>query len=249
MLCAAGSDGMAEPLPGPIPRGLPEASFTEPDTIRLLSTAYIDEPALKPLADDAGDLDFLAELESLTSRRQNIEMPLPSGLKRAELLTEASGYGWTFINAAFCYTRAAGNRFNDHTRGAWYAAFGDFAVQTAQAEVGFHLSRELENVGVFDNVTAYRELIAGFTSRMADLRGRKNEPCLAPDPEVAYPEGQQLARELRAARVPGLLYPSLRRAGGYCLAAFRPNLVQNVRPGDTWIFTWSGSSTPSIQKW
>jgi hypothetical protein len=239
---------MPEIAPGPVPRGLPETVFTDPETIRLISTAYIDEPALAPLSDDADGLDFLEQLESLTSRRQGLGMPLPAGLKRAELLSEASGYGWTFINAAFCYTRPAGNRFNDASRGAWYAAFGPLAIETAQAEVAFHLSRELENVGVFENVTAYRELVAGFTATMADLRSRPDEACLSPDPEIAYPEGQRLARELAAARIAGLLYPSARHEDGECLVAFRPNLVQNVRPGRKWVFTWTGSATPSIRE-
>jgi len=71
-------------------------------------------------------------------------------------------------NAAFCYTRATGNRFNGPERGAWYASHGYLAVETAQAEVAWHLTRELEATGVFENVTAYRELLAGFTTRLHD---------------------------------------------------------------------------------
>ena len=201
---------------------------------------------MAPLVDDEDDLEFLAEIERKTSLRQNEDLPLPPEVGRCELLTEASGYGWSYVNAAFCYTRPAGNRFNDHTRGAWYAAWGEDAANTAIAEVSFHLTRELENVGVFENTTDYRELVASFISPFVDLRDRVNEAWLDSDPAVGHPAGQLLARELRAAGANGVVYPSLRRADGSCLAAFRTNLVQNVRQGATWRLSWDGDPTPSV---
>ena len=44
-------------------------------------------------------------------------MPLPAGVAREELLSELHGYGWTYVNAAFCHTRATGNRFNGPSAG------------------------------------------------------------------------------------------------------------------------------------
>lgn len=227
---------------------IPTADVVEPATIRLISTAYITEPAMAPLADDAAELDFLAEIERQTSMRQDAEMPLPTGVRRSELLTDAHGYGWSYVNAAFCYTRPEGSRFNGPERGAWYATFGEDAVRAAQVEVAFHLSRELENVGVFDNITDYRELLAGFLGSFADLRSAAGADYLDPDISVGHPAGQKLARRLRDDGFPGLVYPSVRHPGGQCLAAFRPNLVQNIRQGDTWRFTWSGSPTPEISQ-
>lgn len=227
---------------------LPVRPFADPATIRLISTAYIDEPAMAPLVDDAGDLAVLEALEGLTSARRMPRLPVPDGLQPDELLTEADGYGWTHVNAAFCYTRLTGNRFNGPERGAWYAAHGPDAAATAKAEVCWHLTRELEAVGVFDNKTAYRELVAGFAARFGDLRGFEDAEELADDPVIAYPAGQALAREMLGAGGNGLLYPSARRPGGECLVAFRPRLVQDVRQGETWLFEWSGGPVPSIAK-
>lgn len=229
-----------------LPHGLNATDIAERDTIRLISTAYIDEPAMAPLVDDDDDLEFLAEIERKTSLRQNEDLPLPFDVDRRELLTEASGYGWTYVNAAFCYTRPAGNRFNNQARGAWYAAWGEGASDTAIAEVSFHLTRELENVGVFENTTDYRELVASFIGPFVDLRGRHEDTWLDPDPAIGHPAGQLLARELRATGANGVVYPSLRRADGLCLAAFRTNLVQNVRQGATWRLLWDGDPTPSV---
>ena len=227
---------------------LREVDFSDATTIRLISTAYIDEPAMKPLADDDDDLAILEELERLTSARQAVSLPLPGGLTSAELLTERDGYGWTYVNAAFCYTRATGNRFNGPERGAWYACHGETAADTAKAEVAWHLTRELQATGVFENITAYRELLAGFTARFYDLGGLTDDDVLNPDPGVGYPAGQNLARDVLASGGNGLLYPSVRRKRGHCLVALRPRLVQNVKLGDAWLFEWAGSPKPHITK-
>lgn len=234
--------------PGPVPRGFPTIDLAEPRTIRLISTAHIQEPAMAPLVDDQGALDFIAGIERQTSMRQDVEMPLPSGVRRAELLGEASGYGWTYANAAFCYARPNGSRFNDVNRGAWYASWGADAIQTSLAEMEYHLTRELDAVGIYDNITDYREIFAAFIGSFVDLVAAAPGGWLHADPGIGYPAGQELARELRAAGVVGVVYPSARRPGGSCMAVFRTTAVQNIRPGGTWRMTWSGSRTPSIQK-
>lgn len=229
-------------------KDLDQVDFTEPTTIHLISTAYIDEPAMVPLADDEDDLAILEEIEGLTSARRTVTLPVPGGLDPAELLTAAAGYGWTYINAAFCYTRATGNRFNGPERGAWYASYGEDAALTAQAEVSWHLTRELEATGVFENLTAYRELLTGFTTRLHDLTDRAGDAVLSPEPYIAYPIGQTLAQDVLGSGGNGLIYPSTRQDGGRCLVAFRPHLVQNVRQGDTWTFAWRGEATPEITR-
>ncbi|MCP5088594.1 MAG: RES family NAD+ phosphorylase [Rhodobacteraceae bacterium] len=203
---------------------------------------------MAPLADDEDDLAILQEIEGLTSARLAVSLPIPGGLDPAELLTEAHGYGWTYVNAAFCYTRVTGNRFNGPERGAWYASYGETAVESAQTEVAWHLTRELEAAGVFENITSYRELIAGFTTRFHDLNGRAGEEALNPDPAMAYPVGQTLARDVLGSDGNGLLYPSARYGGGQCLVALRPYLVQNVRQGETWIFEWAGEPVPTLSR-
>ena len=225
---------------------LPVREFTDPATIRLISTACINEPALAPLADTDAERAILEEIEGLTSARRTMAMPRPPGIAAEELLTEAHGYGWTLVNAAFCYARATGNRFSGPERGAWYAAHGPGAAETAQQEVAFHLTRELDATGVYQNVTAYRELVAGFTARFHDVEREGGAAFLSPDVRVGYPAGQGLARAILERGGNGVLYPSVRHEGGQCLAAFRPFLVQNVRPGKTWRFAWGGERDPEI---
>jgi RES domain-containing protein len=196
------------------------------------------------LARNHGDLEDLAELEGATSGRlQAQEGGLPD-LDPRELVFGRPGY--TFINAAFAYTRPGGNRFNDDGRGAWYCAFD---AETALGEVSFHLTRELAAVDRFDNVTDYAELVADFTGSFHDLRGAEfsRDPALDPDTAGAYPAGQALAKHLRKQEAAiGLVYPSVRHAGGTCLTAFYPDLVQNLRQGGIWRLEWQGAPVPEI---
>jgi hypothetical protein len=223
----------------------PVADIAQRDTIRLISTGRLKEPVLLPLSANQGALDDLAALEGATNQRLRAES---SGLP--ELAPQELVYGRPgvlFINAAFTHTRPGGNRFNDEQRGAWYCGLD---ADTAIAEVAFHLTRELENIGRFENTTDYAELFADFIGPFHDLRGadRNSEPSLHPDPAIGYPAGQTLARELRRNGSNGIIYPSVRRIEGTCMVAFRPDLVQNLREGGIWRLEWQGQPTPTATR-
>ena len=227
---------------------LPVRDVVEPATIRLVTAAYTEKPAMALLADDPSELAFLEEIEGLTSALTRSSSTIPAGIQPGELLTEADGYGWPYVNAAFCHTRPTGNRFNGPERGAWNASYGNKAADTAKAEVAWHLTRELRATGIYENITTCRELLAGFMSRFHDLGERTDDVVYSGDPEVAYPAGQALAQAILASGGNGVLYPSARYEGGRCLVALRPNLVQNIREGETWVFRWAGSAEVEISR-
>lgn len=223
---------------------LPTVELAQRDTIRLISTARLKEPVLLPLAPTQEALDDLADLESVTNGRLRAQETGLPDLDPRELAFGRAGH--TFINAAFTHTRPGGNRFNGEDRGAWYCAFD---AQTSLGEVSYHLTRELEAIGRFENVTDYAELIADFFAPFHDLRvtDRSLEPSLQPDPTVAYAAGQALALRLRKELISnGIIYPSVRHADGVCLVAFRPDLVLNLRQGGMWRLEWQGNPTPTI---
>ncbi len=84
--------------------------------------------------------------------------------------------------------------------------------------------------------------MTSFIGRFHDLRSVAPAPgCLDPDPDVGYPQGQELAGELREKGARGLVYPSARNSGGTCLVAFQPNVVQDVTPGPCWLISWTGT--------
>lgn len=220
------------------------AYLDEHPTYRLVSSAYIDEPAIAPLYDDEAEKAVLDRLEAKTSSRLQAQQGLLDGIEAHELKDEAFGYGWSFVNAAFTYTRAGGSRFNPEGRGAWYAAL---RVETALAEIAFHLSRELENTGIWQNQTQYVELVARIAGPMASLSDLPEHPALDPDAGTGYPAGQAFAADMLQRDLLCIRYPSVRDPDGTCIAALRPAAVRSVARGGAHLLTWDGDPEPVIE--
>ena len=216
--------------------GAPEIPVTEVslrETHRLIPSRYSAAgTVLSRLAAETGTLDQLMELDDATNDRFLGEEGLLSGIGIHELV-----YGVRYahiVNAAFTHASPEGGRFNTSTRGAWYAAT---ERATAVAEVAYHRTRQLEEVNwaAAETVTV-DDYVADLTSPLHDLRSdREPSPYaryLEPEPLPAcYQAPQELAGRLLRAPSDGVIYPSVRRAGGTCVACFRPALVYNVRRG------------------
>ena len=130
------------------------------------------------------------------------------------------------INAAFTYAHPLGSRFNSADRGAWYVAF---QLTTAQAEVAFHKTVHLAEVGRYEDEVELDDYLADFSGEFHDLRRAKRlAACLDP---ASYVSSQTLAEMLLESGSPGVAYPSVRRRRGTCLACFDPKRVANVRRG------------------
>jgi RES domain-containing protein len=213
-------------------------------TVRLISNANHKPPVLGALASTFGALANLEALESVTSDRQQAQQKGVPGIAPEAL---ATGYGYSFVNAAFAYRRPGGNRFNPPDWGVWYSAFDS---ETALHEVKYHLTRAIAAAAAdFDNETRYIELLADVDADLVDLRGiDPASDCLNADIAIGYPAGQKLSGEVRAQGQNGIVYPSVRHQGGSCLAVFWPGLIQNFQQGATWILKWAGSPTPTITR-
>lgn len=211
------------------------------DTYRLIPSHYSDDGAsvLVRIADSDRHLREIFELDHATNDRLLGENNLLPGIGVDELV-----FGVPYariVNAAFCHAHPLGSRFNGPDRGAWYAAF---TPETAQAEVAFHKSVELAEVGWLEESLTYDAYVADVSAEFHDLRGDAGfAACLAPDSYVA---SQALAQQLLEAGSLGVVYPSVRHPGGTCVACFRPALVMNVRKGATYRFLWEGTVTPAI---
>ncbi len=167
------------------------------------------------------------------------------GVDARELVFGIPSY--RIINAAFCHPAPGGSRFNSEDRGAWYAAF---EVETSQAEVAYHRQLWLrETAWDEEDVATYVDFLADFRAEFHDIRGlamKKHADWLSPDSYVA---SQVLAAQLLDVGSAGIVYPSVRRAGGTCIACFRPVLVTNVRKAKTYELKFSDSnSAPRIQR-
>ena len=214
----------------------------QPHTHRLVASKYRDQgdSVLVGIADDDAHLRDIFDLDHATNDRLLAENDLLPGIGVDELVYAVPRY--RVINAAFCHAHPAGSRFNGPERGAWYASF---ALQTAQLEIAFHRTVALAEIDHFHDSATYDDFLAGFHSEFHDLRRAPQfAACLAPD---SYLASQLLAAELLAGGSAGLVYPSVRHRGGTNLVCFRPALVNDVRLGATYRFTWRGEPRPMIE--
>ena len=217
--------------------GLPLVREAFPRTVRLVASARLRDAVLAPLADSDDELALLAEIEGATSGRLISEERGRGSLSAAELVHGVPHA--KFINASFAYAKPREpNRFNPAERGAWYAAL---AVETCVAEVGHHLTSALADAGDFHAVVEYSEMLSSMAGVFVDLRQAPDHRCLDPNPVVGYPAGNAVAAATRAAGHNGIIYPSVRKAGGTCIAALWPNVVQSVVQGAMYRLSWSGT--------
>lgn len=208
-----------------------------PRTVRLVSSARLREAVLTPIADTSDELGLLAEIEGATSARLIAEERGLGALTANELVHGVPHA--RFINASFAYAKPREPmRFNPANRGAWYAAL---AVETCIAEVGHHLTKALDDAGDFNAVVEYGEMLASMSGLFVDLRPVPDHPSLDPDPAVGYPAGNAIAAIARVGGHNGIVYPSVRRPQGTCIAALWPNVVQSVVQGALYRLTWSGT--------
>ena len=228
---------------------LPTTAIDQRDTHRLIPAQFADGGAsvLARLSDDPKTLAAIFELDNATNDRLLAESRLAPGIDERELVFGIPSY--RIINAAFCHPSPAGSRFNSADRGVWYASF---ELETSQAEVVYHRQLWLRETAWEEEDTAdYLDYLADFRAEFHDLRPSSGNvvdhaDCLSPDSYVA---SQALAAQLLEMGSAGIVYPCVRRAGGTCLACFRPVLVTNVRVGNIFTITFPDShSTPTIRR-
>jgi hypothetical protein len=211
------------------------------DTHRLIPSRHLahDDSVLMAIARNEAHLAAIAALESATNDRLLAERQLLPGIGLDELVAGVPHAA--VVNASFCHAHPLGSRFSGPDRGAWYAAFD---LETSQAEVGFHKTVQLAEIGIFEDSVTYDDYLADFSASFHDLRrARGFKACLDP---ASYLASHTLAEALLDDGSLGVIYPSVRHAGGTCLACFRPALVANVRRAKTYRFTWSGSPAPVV---
>ena len=220
----------------------PVALVREIDTHRLVLSRHLPQAdsVLAAISDDDAHLQAIFELDTATNDRLlAAQQPLP-GIGVEELVFAVPHAA--VINAAFCHPHPLGSRFNGPGRGAWYAALD---IATSQAEVGFHKTVQLAEIGRFEDAVTYDDYTADFSAEFHDLRSAPPYMRSTLDPDT-YVDSQALAERLLDAGSLGVVYPSVRHAGGTCIACFRPALVTNVSRRKTYRFTWKGTPDPVI---
>jgi hypothetical protein len=213
---------------------LPVTSLRRFDTHRMLPAKYSphDDSVLTRLSDEDDEaLQQIFELDHATNARLLAEAGRCLDIGVGELVFHIPNY--RVINAAFTHPNPLGARFSSPRRGAWYAAF---ELPTAKAEVMFHKTVEFAEINWQEREEVeYDDYLADFTADFHDLR-HGPEDALNPN---SYVRSQELAAQLLEAGSLGVIYPSVRREGGTCVACFRPSVVANVRKSAQYRLIWT----------
>jgi hypothetical protein len=216
----------------------PERRVRWPAAHRILPSRFPPIQLFERLTDDPGQWEALAEIESLTNPRLRDEI---GEIRLVPLEERVSGPGASWVMASFTHLNPSGSRFSDGSYGVYYAAR---ELLTAIAETTFHLGRFYAATADPPHAEDMRVLSGRIDARFHDLRGdpRGGDPrwqaCLDPDD---YAVSRALGQRLRAAGSNGLVWPSVRRAGGQCLGAFRPKAVGIPVQGRHLRYHWDGA--------
>ena len=158
------------------------------------------------------------------------------------------GPGAGYVMAPFAYPSPDGTRFGPPAMtagsfGVYYAARDE---TTAIAEVKHHRVAFLEAVKAAAQDLDFEVLNAPITgSQFYDLRDKERDFKDVYSP-TDYKSSQRLGAELRDRGADGIVYDSVRREGGECVAVFRPRCVGPARPVKKLIFRWNGSGISAV---
>lgn len=180
---------------------------------------------------DPADLAAVFQLESMTNPRIRDEV---GALELIPPDERVSGPGASFVMAAFTHVNPLGSRFSDGSYGVYYAAFD---LDTAIAETIYHQVKHLTYTREPPQDLDMRVLMADLNAKLVDLHGAGQEDILHP---LNYGPAQTFAIEVRSSGHDGLVYPSVRKNGGDCAAAFRPKCISNCRQSKHLSYPWDG---------
>ncbi|MFT4924048.1 MAG: hypothetical protein ACI8WB_000126 [Phenylobacterium sp.] len=174
------------------------------------------------------ELALVFAIEALTNDRLKEQV---GDLYRVPAHERVSGPDSTPVMAAFTHI-AFSSRFTDGSYGIYYGANSQ---QTAVAETVFHREFFLSQTNEPDTQLTMREYINQVALPLHDIRADHYQHLHQPD---SYHQPQAFAQQLRAQGSNGLLYPSVRRTGGECIAAFKPKAVTLPVQGQHFRYIW-----------
>lgn len=207
-----------------------------PAATRIIASRYPPIDLYERVASDPAVWDALIAAEMLTNPR------VRDAAGRIHLVPpeeRVSGPGASYVMAPFTHLNPKGGRFSDATHGAYYAA-DDLA--TAVAETSYHFAQFATDSGDGARYEDMRVITGRIDAELHDvdqLAADERRRLLDP---VDYSAGQALAQALRDSGSTGVHYASVRRAGGQCVAMFRPSALGLPVQTKHLQYHWDGSA-------
>jgi hypothetical protein len=201
---------------------------------RVVSTRFPPVSLFERVADPA-DWDAVALVEGLTNSRLRDAV---GALPLVPVADRVSGPGSSLIMAPFTHLPPGGGRFSNGTFGAYYAAR---SLETAIRETVYHREQFLWATREAAMSLDMRVVTATLRATLHDVRRASGA---APDPAVydlrEYRASQAYAVTVRSGGGDGIVYDSVRDAGGECAAVFRPRLLRAARHTAHLTYVWDG---------
>jgi hypothetical protein len=205
-----------------------------PEAWRIIASRYPPIDLFERLTPDPAVWEALIALEQLTNPRVRDEVGEIALVPAAERVT---GPGASYVMASFTHINPKGSRFSDGSFGVYYAAS---ALDTAIAETVFHFevfARDSNDPPRMEDMRVLLGTAHGEFEDVATLPDAERSAILDP---LSYAASQPYARRLREAGGLGVVYPSVRRAGGECIGAFWPRAVGLPHQEQHLKYRWNG---------
>ncbi|POR45980.1 RES domain-containing protein [Bosea psychrotolerans] len=149
-----------------------------------------------------------------------------------------SGPGASWLMAPF--THVSPDRPSRFSTGGFGVLYAGDSFEVALFETVHHHGRFMAATKQPPGWTSqFREILLDVEARLHDLRAPGSAVGAVLDPND-YTQSQVLGSALRAAGSEGVVYPSVRRAGGACVGLFYPDGASNPVQGRHLDYHWNG---------
>jgi hypothetical protein len=209
-----------------------------PRSARIIRSIHPPIDLFEDIADPA-DWEALASAEAKFNPRIRDSI---GDLAKVPVARRVAGPGASWVMAPFVHSSPLRpGRFSDGTFGLYHA--GD-STEVAIAETIHHHTRTMLATGEAPGWTSqFRELIGSVDADLDDVSGMAD--LLHPDD---YGASQLFGAQRRAGGSNGIIWPSVRYAGGNCIAAFWPDVVPIPTQGGHFAYHWNGSAVDYVKK-
>src|SRR5262249_10717872 len=201
----------------PEPRGPNKTKIGWARAWRIIASRFPPIQLFERVSDNPDTWGVLAALEQATNPRFRDEV---GDISLVPSRRRVGGPGATWVMAPFTHVNPKGSRFSDGTFGVYYAARD---LITAIRETVYHFEKFALDSNDPPRREDMRVLLGRVASAFDDLDSVPNsKELLNPN---SYAVSQPFGVERRTVGSNGISYPSVRHAGGRCIAAFWPNVV------------------------
>lgn len=197
--------------------GPDQVKIVWPETWRIIASRFPPIQLFERVSSNPDAWEALAALEQATNPRVRDDV---GDISLVPADRRVAGAGAALVMAPFTHVNPRGSRFSDGTFGVYYAARD---LITAIRETVYHFEKFALDSNDPPRREDMRVLLGKVANAFDDLDSVPHSKKIL-DPN-SYAVSQPFGVERRTDGSNGISYPSVRHAGGRCIAAFWPNVV------------------------